>query len=375
MKIVYIATSTIPSRTANSIHVMKMCQAFAQNGHEVTLIVPENQANCEPGIEDVFDFYGVERCFEILNLPLLPVKGKGFVFGILAGRKAKGLQPDLVYGRNLPGCFSASLLKLPVMFESHAPIEGSFYGAIFRMLIKRPTFRKLVVITHALKDYYSEQYPFLSEKMIVAPDGADPVPKNIKPVALPNKGKRLQVGYVGHLYPGRGIDVIYQLAERCPWADFHVVGGTNEDIDAIKTRIASLTNLRLHGFKPPAEVERYRIGFDILLAPYQRKVSVAGGGTTTTEKWMSPLKIFEYMAAGKVIICSDIPVLREILEDKQNAILCDPENIDLWEEALTILSENENVRIQLGETAQKDFARRYSWYSRAEKLLMDISTK
>jgi len=369
MKIVYIIASTIPSRTANSIHVMKMCQAFAQNGHEVTLIVPDNQANCEPGVEDVFDFYGVERCFEILYLPLLPVKGKGLIFGALAGGKAKRLQPDLVYGRDLPGCFSASLQGLPVVFESHAPIEGSFYSTIFRMFIKRPTLRKFVVITHALKDYYSERYPFLSEKIIVAPDGADPVSKSIKSVALPNKGKRLQVGYVGHLYPGRGIDVIYQLAERCPWADFHVVGGTNEDIDTIRTRMASLANLHLHGFIPPAEVERYRIAFDILLAPYQRKVSVAGGGTTTTEKWMSPLKVFEYMAAGKPIICSDIPVLREVLVDKQNALLCDPENIDSWEKALITLSGNESMRIQLGETAQKDFARRYSWRSRAEKLL------
>ena len=375
MKIAYIASSTIPSRTANSIHVMKMCQAFAQNGHEVTLLVPYNRAKSEPGVEDVFGYYGVKKCFEISYLPLLPVKGKGFIFGPLAGGKAKGLQPDLVYGRDLSGCFFASLLKLPVVFESHAPIEGSFQRAIFRMLITKPTFRKFVVITHALKDYYSEYYPFLSEKIIVAPDGADPVHENIKPVALPNKGKRLQVGYAGHLYPGRGIDVIYQLAKRCPWADFHVVGGTNEDVDTIKSSMPPLTNLCLHGFKSPAEVERYRIGSDILLAPYQRKVTVAGGGITTTEKWMSPLKIFEYMAAGKAIICSDMPVLREVLKDKQNALLCNPENIDSWVEALIVLSENENMRIQLGENAQRDFARRYSWHSRAEKLLMSVSVK
>ncbi len=77
------------------------------------------------------------------------------------------------------------------------------------------------------------------------------------------------------------------------------------------------------------------------------------------------------MVAEKAIICSDMPVLREILEDKQNALLGDPENIDSWEEALIVLSKNENMRVQLGETARKNFARRYSWYSRAVKLLMD----
>lgn len=375
MKIVYIAGSTIPSRTANSIHVMKMCQAFAKSGHEVTLIVPDNQTNYEPGVENVFNFYGVERCFEILYLPLLPVKGKGLIFGFHAAEKARKMQPDIVYGRDLPGCFFASLLKLPVIFESHAPIEGFVYGKIFNRLIQSPELMKFVVITHALKDYYSSRYPFVSDRIVVAPDGADPVPDDAMPIVLPNKGEKLQVGYVGHLYSGRGIDIIHQLAERCPWADFHIVGGTNKDINAYRMSTTSLANLYLHGFKPHTEAERYRIGCDVLIAPYQNKVSVAGDGVSTTERWMSPLKIFEYMAAGKAIICSDIPVLREVLEDGRNALLCDPENIDLWEKALVTLSENERMRIQLGNTTQKYFARRYSWSSRAAKLLIDIPVK
>mgnify|MGYP000851223025 CR=1 FL=1 len=375
MKIVYIATSTIPSRTANSIHVMKMCQAFAKNEHEATLIVPGNQANYEPDVGDVFDFYGVERCFEILYLPLLPVKGKGLIFGFQAAKKAEELQPDIVYGRDLPGCFFATLLELPVIFESHAPIEGFVYSKIFNKLIQRSELMKFVVITHALKDYYSEQYPFVSDRIVVAPDGADPVPDDAMPIVLPNKGEKLQVGYVGHLYSGRGIDVIYQLAERCPWADFHIIGGTDKDINAYRMGTTSLANLHLHGFKPHAEAERYRIGCDVLIAPYQNKVSVVGDGVSTTERWMSPLKIFEYMAAGKAIICSDIPVLREILEDGRSALLCAPENIDSWEEALITLSENEHMRIQLGDTAQKCFTRRYSWSSRAEKLFIDIPIK
>lgn len=374
MKITYIATSTIPSRTANSIHVMKMCQAFAQHGHEVTLIVPDNQANCEPGVEDVFDFYGVEGCFKILYLPLLPVKGKGLIYGFHAAKKTKELQPDIIYGRDLPGCFFASLLKVPVIFESHAPIEGFVYGNIFNRLIQRPELMKLVVITHALKDYYSSRYPFISDRIVVAPDGADPVPDDAIPVVLPNKGKRLQVGYVGHLYKGKGMEIISNLAPRCDWADFHIIGGLDNDITYWKRATSNIKNILYYGYLPHSKTISYTLAFDVVLVPNQKKVS-AYGGESDIGKWTSPMKIFEYMAAGKPIICSDIPVLREVLVDEQNAILCDPENIDLWEEALTILSENENVRIQLGETAQKDFARRYSWYSRAEKLLMDISTK
>lgn len=372
MKIAYIATSIIPSRQANSIHVMKMCQAFAQNGHEVFLIVPDRYEGREPGIEDVFAFYGVNKCFEIIFLPTLPIKGGGLIYGFQAAKKTKELQPDIVYGRDLSGCFFATLLKLPVTFESHAPIEGFVYSNIFNRIIQRPELIKLVVITHALKDYYSSRYPLVSDRIIVAPDGADPVPDNTIPVVLPNKGKKLQVGYVGHLYSGRGIDLIHQLAERCPWADFHIVGGTDKDINAYRNSTKPLTNLYLYGFKPPIETEQYRIGCDVLIAPYQNKVSVAGNGANTTERWMSPLKIFEYMAAGKAIICSDIPVLREVLENRKNALLCDPENIESWVKALTILSEKKSYRIQLGKTAKNDLIVNYSWSSRANNVINSV---
>ena len=67
MKIVYISTAIIPSRTANSIQVMKMCQAFAKNGHNIILIVPNRQMEMEPGVDDVFDFYCVDKCFNAFS--------------------------------------------------------------------------------------------------------------------------------------------------------------------------------------------------------------------------------------------------------------------------------------------------------------------
>ncbi|NTV92354.1 MAG: glycosyltransferase family 4 protein, partial [Chlorobiaceae bacterium] len=61
MKIVYIARSAIPSRDANSIHAMKMCQAFADNGHEVIFLLPDRSRGCEPGVSDIYAYYGVKR--------------------------------------------------------------------------------------------------------------------------------------------------------------------------------------------------------------------------------------------------------------------------------------------------------------------------
>ena len=97
VKIVYISSSTIPSRTANSIHVMKMCQAFAKNGYEVTLLAPDNHDEYESDVECVYDYYSVDQCFEFIKLPWINTKGRGYLYATLAAFKAKRLNPDLVF--------------------------------------------------------------------------------------------------------------------------------------------------------------------------------------------------------------------------------------------------------------------------------------
>lgn len=377
MRIVYIAYSTIPSRTANSIHVMKMCQAFAQNGHDITLMIPALPKKQEQDIVDIFDFYGVDACFNIKNLPSLPTNiGGRLRFGYLSVKEAKKLSPDIIYSRDLVACYFASLYNFQVVFESHVAVCELSFGRladlVFRKLIKMPSFKKLIVITNALKNYYLENYPIVSENILVAPDGADPTPKNVIPYDFPNKDTKLQVGYVGSLLQGRGIDLIYQLAERCSWADFHIIGGTDMDIHRFTNNTILHENLIFHGFKSPRETERYRIGCDVLIAPYQHRVSVFGNGKMTTERWMSPIKIFEYMSAGKAIISSDIPVLREVLRHNDNALLCSPDDINTWQEAICHLWNNRDEIHRLGEMAQIEFINTYTWQIRAERVIEKI---
>lgn len=232
MKIVYISSSILPSRRANSIHVMKMCQAFVKNGHEVTLIAPDKKKNKEPEVNNIFDFYGVKRCFEIIKLPWLPIMWRRYVYGLLASKKAKSLNPNLVYCRNIHGCFFASLLGLPVIFESHRPAENSdiLIKWMFKKLLNSTNLQKLVVNTSALKEYYEAIYSSANGKIQVSSNAADPVPKGIRPIDLPNKDKRMQVGYVGQLYKGKGMEIISQLAKHSPRSNFHVIGGINRDI-------------------------------------------------------------------------------------------------------------------------------------------------
>ncbi|WP_028573644.1 glycosyltransferase family 4 protein [Desulfonatronovibrio hydrogenovorans] len=371
MKIAYLSSSTIPSRTANSIHVMKMCQAFARNGHEVTLLAPDKRDDAEPNVPDPYAFYGVDKCFEIIKLPWLPIRGRGHIYGLLAGLKARSLKPDLVYCRNASGCFFASKLGLPVTFESHAPLEdsGPVSEWMFRRLLKSSRLQKLVVITHALKKYYQENYSCNGVQIQVAPDGADPVPEGTQPVDLPNKCERLQVGYVGHLYAGKGMEVVGQLALQCSWADFHVVGGLEKDISYWKENLGNSKNINFYGFVPHEQVSKYIYAFDVVLLPNQNQVEAHGGGGNIGD-WTSPLKLFEYMASGKAIICSDLPVLREVVEHEKNALLCPPDDVDEWVRALERLRQDKKLAKQLGKTAHDEFIKNYTWQARAERLPM-----
>lgn len=372
MKIVYISSSAIPSRAANSIHVMKMCQAFAHNGHHVTLLAPDKKRDYEKDVEDVFEFYGVEPCFDLVRIKMLDIKGRSYLYGVAAARHARSLEPDIVYCRNLGGCFFSLLGGEKVVLEIHSPVEklGRLQTMMFRSILRSDRLVKLVAITQGLKEYVSQRYSTFDGVFQVAPDGADAVDDGVVPFPI-DSGKRLKVGYLGHLFPGRGIDLIVELARQADWADFHIVGGTDEDVAFWREESSNRDNIHIHGFVSPVLAERYRAAFDVLLAPYQEKVRVWGGGGDTA-RWMSPLKLFEYMASGKAIICSDLPVLREVLSHEVNALLCPPEDIKAWYAALERLTDDEELRRQMGMTAKADFLEHYTWLKRAEALLSSL---
>ena len=112
MKIIYISDSVIPSRSANSIHVMKMCQALADNGYEVVLLAPDIKHQYEKSVDDVYEYYRVKKNFDIKKLWYPNIKGN-FLFYAVAIFFYLFLNKNinLVYGRFLHGCYAAMLLK------------------------------------------------------------------------------------------------------------------------------------------------------------------------------------------------------------------------------------------------------------------------
>lgn len=366
MRIAYLSSACIPSRTANSIHVMKMCQALARAGHEVVLFAPDKADGRESGTDDPFAYYGVASNFTIEHLPWVRMKGRGYWYGWQAARRVRKSGFDLTYGRNLAACSFASQMGMPVIYEAHSPVDddGRLARYLFGRLICSPSFRHLVVITEALRYHFEQAWPELKGRIVVAPDGADPLEGDVQAVELGRSEERLQVGYTGHLYEGKGAELVVELARVCPKYDFHLVGGTEEDLCHWREREDLPDNLRLHGHQPHGMLPSYLMAFDVVLLPNQLVVH-AHGGSRDIGQWTSPLKLFEYMAAGRAIVCSDVPVLQEVAEDSVNMLVCRHDVVEDWAAALRKLEAEPELRRSLGSMARKQLERQYNWSDRA----------
>ena len=367
LKIVYSARSIIPSRFANSVHVMKMCQALAAHGHQTTLILPPRRKGRLSGTDDVYEFYGVARNFRIEKTLWLPKVGV-YIHGLISAFKAKLDGTDIFYTRSMEIAFFSCLLRNNTIFETHTPLTEFKYldRLLLAFVLRSDKIKTFVVISDALKKLLLEAHAIEESCVLVAHDGSD-ITKNITNTF---NETNISVGYVGHLYEGRGIEVIIASAQSIPTASFHVVGGNPDDVKYWEKKSRGIKNLTFYGFVSPQKAAEISLKMDILLAPYQETVMVTSG--LDTSKWMSPLKIFEYMAAGKAIICSDIPVLREVLENERNALLCSPADYGAWVASIKRLISDQDLRLSISSNAYRDIKTKYSWSIRAKNIIDSV---
>lgn len=379
LRILYLSESYIPSRRANSVHVVRMCAALARAGHDVCLVGKHCPERFEPGVDDDHAFYGVAPRFPVVKLPRPLGKGGGLVFGLRMRRllAAKREAVDLIYSRDIVGAWLARRLGVPLIFEAHVPPRGRWSHHLHAAVMRSPSLRRLVVISHALAGELERRglTPRHGDVAVV-PDAADALDRDISPAAdgvVPPalaETAGTKVGYVGHLYPGRGFATVRRLAERLPELGFHVIGG--EDATVAELRTAGLPpNLHLHGFVQPAHLAHVYAHLDVLLMPYERQV-MGASHTSELSRWMSPMKMFEYMSAGRAIVASDLPVLREVLEHDSNALLVAPDDLDAWVETLRRLDRDPALRRRLGDRARRDWRRAHTWDARAARALEGV---
>lgn len=370
MKIVYLANSIIPSKTANSIHIMKMCQAFADNGNEVILVVPNRYKEQIKNINNVYSYYNVRKNFKIIFVKYMYLRYIGIInHSINVFIKLSDIKPDFVYGRDFYSCFLSSF-KYSTAIEIHAPLNNRIKEWMLNRIVKNKKFKKVIVISKILKNLIICKQNIIKNNIYVAHDGADERYDFNTKVKSIIENKKLNIGYVGSLYKGKGIEVIENIAPYLPEMMFHIVGGRNDDIEYWKKKI-NVSNVIFYGFLSQEKINKYLNSFDICLLPNQIDVYINNNINKNSNigEYTSPLKMFEYMASKTPIVASDIPVLCEVL-NHNSAILVDSKDYKGWINSLELLRSKE-LREKLLKNANEDFILNYTWKVRAKNIIKE----
>ena len=404
MKIALIAPTYLPSRRANTIQVMKMAQAMTMLEHEVIVLVPgdlppalivpsgyspqerEKESPSPPGRgvmgegnwDELTRHYGLQHRFDIHWLPAHP-RLRRYDYGLTAVRHARRWGADLIYTRLPQAAAVASFFGMRTILEIHDLPRGTLGPWLFSRFLRGRGARRLVVITRALADALAQKFtPFRPAPFtLIAPDGVDlaryknfPNPTEARQSlgsAFRLPPSAFIAGYTGHLYPGRGTQLILDIAAHLPNMTFLLMGGDPADVTRLRAQASrrGLGNVILTGFVPNAELPHYQAACDVLLMPYQRRISASSGGDIA--RYLSPMKLFEYLACGRAILSSDLPVLREVLTP-DNAVLLPPDDVDAWVAAIRDLQADPARRESLAAQSRRD-AQNYTWEARSRRIL------
>lgn len=374
MKLIYAANVRMPTEKAHGIQIMKMCEAFAKAGNEIELAAASRFNHIK---EAVFEYYGVEKKFKIKKFFCLDVMPLERFFGrsafiIQAFSFFVSIFPwiifkkaDVVYIRDkflLP----LSLFKSNIVFEAH-DFPGNYF--LYSIFLKKT--KKIIVITRKLKDVFIEK-GIGENKILVAPDGIDIEKFDIQ-CSMPEARKKLRlpqdkkiIVYTGHLYKWKGADTLLKAAEKFKNINsgfdvlFVFAGGTEKDIADFEKKAGNLNNVKIVGHRPHFEIPYWLKAADVLALPNSGKEKIS-------KYWTSPLKLFEYMSSKRPIVASDLPSLREILNEN-NAILVKPDDAGDLAEGMRKALKRDGLADKISLQAFNDVKNR-TWDERAANIL------
>ncbi len=381
MKLLYIHTGRVEEHKANTIQVVQMCSSFASLGVETVLAVNSYLGNQATEAAKC-------RIRELAGKSHLPFHVRVFRGSRLLGRfrsigcikpvhnLCRELQHDIVFVRDPVLMPFLKPAVGPFVFESHNSIPPLMAGGLGYWWQKRiveyarnPKMALFVAISNALANWWKDRgVPF--EKILAAHDAVDPTmfQEHLQPAearkCLGLSENRRTVVYAGSLYSDRSIPDILRLADRRKDALFVIVGGpdSHKRRYEAKARKLRLDNVIFVGQVPFRQVPLYLAAADVLLMLWSSRVP--------TIRYCSPLKIFEYMAAGRTIVGHRFPTVEEVLEHRREALLADPEN---FQELAQVLSDAlDRPDPQMATRAREKAISLYTWQERCRQILQHL---
>jgi len=397
VRLVYLIDARLPTERAHGYQICKMCEAFALNGVKVTLMHPfRHQSDPNLKGKSVFEYYGIRENFEVRTLPNVDVvklslvlRGRLFqplffchclLWSFYATQVARKEGADVYYTRETTIAFWLTKAGLPTIYEAHF-VHKMGRRWLLRLMAGSPSLKLVIALTSFIKERLVRM-GFDPKKIMVLPDAVDlslfenlPSKEECRRLlGLPLE--RPIVGYVGRFVTmgmEKGVRKLIEAIGLMPTIEgkeplLLCVGGPIEVvphyIEHARRRGVPEERLRFVDRVPNTEVPIWIRACDVVTIPWQ--------WTEFSAYFTSPLKLFEYMAAGVPIVASNLPSIREILCHGRDALLVEPGNPRALAEGIQRLLQDRRLAERLVRNARRS-VRKYTWTERAKRILEAIS--
>ncbi len=374
MKILY--HHRIRSRDGQSVHLEELIEALRSLGHEVVLVGPNAYSRVsfghDPKLLASVKKFAPKILYELLEL------GYNIPAFLRLRRACRKHHPDFIYERCnlylLAGIWCRRLAGVPLVLEVNAPLARErvkFGGLGFPGLaqrLERWTWQNADVVLPVSKALADEVRGAgaSAERIAVVPNAIDPAKFAAANDSTSAKAElqlsdKLVLGFTGFVRDWHGLDrVIALLARPDMPANLHLLivgeGPAMEDLAFQARSLAVAQRVTFAGLVDRYRIARHLAAFDVALLP-------------KCVDYCSPLKLFEYMAAGKAIVAPDQANIREILVSGESGLLFRPDLPESLDNALLSLAKDDTLRERLGQSARALITSRgYTWRRNAERV-------
>lgn len=392
-KLHYISMARFPTEKAHGLQIAQNCEAFADTGYDVQLWVSNRQNIPEmQQITDIHQHYGIKQNFEIKRVPsldLYPFANRSpkleyiafyihiITYSLMLLLRLINNRADIYYSRDEYALLALSLLipKHKLAFEVHqfAPTKRGAW--IQSQVTKRVG--HIIAITPKLREDFIAHRGASSEQIIVAHDGI----RAARFENLPDKATAREsidwsqdafvVGYMGRLHTmgmDKGVGLLAEAIAQMDDVALGLVGGPDEMAAQLEQKWlasgASAEDFLYSGTVSPDDIPTYLAAFDICAMPFP--------WTEHYAYYMSPLKLFEYMASGNVILATDLPSVTDVVTHLETAYVVEASNIEALKEGIRTLQDDAHLREAIAQKARETVIAEYTWLARAQHIKSHI---
>lgn len=367
MKIAYLANIRFPSERAHATQIVHTCQAFAQNGIHIDLIVNRRR---NESIFDIGKYFNIDPKFNLIRIShgFFSTKMKIFFhfsslwFCISFILKIKYKKYDIIFSREewIVWLLSFVISNKRLVWESH---EAKLNLPARRILHKGI---KTVVISEGIHESYIK-YGMPTEQILVAHDGID---ESFFGAVETKEQARTRLGistgekvamYIGGFDEWKGVETFFAASSVLPSIKFVAIGGTSEQVSSFSKKYPVVTFL---GQKPYVDVKHNQQAADVLVIPNS-------GVSKLSSSYTSPLKLFAHMSSGVPVIVSDLPSLVTVT-GRDLVTVVEPDNPEALSKGIELVFSNYEAKKTSAQELRK-VSMRYTWNQRAESIIDFIS--